>query len=132
MKTLTLILLLLSTAVLSNPFAKPSEPSGMLKMNIPHTSKDIFPVTLFAVDGKQVIRRNNAVWLKPGKHSIRVNASIPLDSRSTTATSRQKFNNRKSNNTLELTIEDGKIYYVGYDTSERNPNKWHPVVWKVK
>lgn len=126
------ILLLLSTIALANPFAKPSEASGILKMNTPHTSKDIFPVTLFAIDGKQIIRRSNAVWLKPGKHSIRVSASIPLDSRSKTVTTRQKFNNPTSNNTLELTIEEGKTYYVGYDTSERNPNNWRPVVWKVK
>jgi hypothetical protein len=132
MKALTLLSIIFSTVVLSNPFAKPSEASGILKMNVPHTSKDIFPVTLFEVDGKQVIRRNNAAWLKPGKHTIRVSASIPLDSRSKAVTTRQKVNNSKNNNTLELIVEDGKIYYIGYDTSERNPNKWRPVVWKIK
>jgi len=132
MKKLTAIMLLL-TAILAfaSPFAKPSEPSGILKMNTPHTSKDIFPVSLFELDGKQVITRKNAVWLKPGKHSIKVNSLVPLDSRSTHSVTRQKRNN-KEKKTLEINVEDGKTYYVGYDTSNRDPNLWTPVVWKVK
>ena len=127
-----IILLLFSMQLIASPFVKPSEPSGILKLNQSHPSADIFPVSIFSVDGKQVNIRNNAVWLTPGNHTIRVHSTINLDSRSSALITRQKANNAKQNNTLELTIEDGKTYYVGYDASDRNPNKWRPVVWKTK
>jgi len=131
-KILIITLLLIVNALSASPFVKPSEPSGILKLSQSHPSADIFPVSIFAVDGKQVIKRNTAVWLKPGTHTIRVNSAIPLDSRSRSLIIRQKVNNPKDNNTLELTIEDGKTYYIGYDASDRDPNKWRPVVWKIK
>lgn len=127
-----MILLLFSTQLFASPFVKPSEPSGILKLSQSHPSADIFPVSIFSVDGKQIINRKNAVWLSPGNHTIRVKSEIGLDSRSTKLITRQKNNNPKGNNTLELSVEDGKIYYIGYDASDRNPNKWRPVVWKIK
>lgn len=133
MKTKTMIILLtFSSVLLANPFAKPSQPSGILKMNQPHPSANIFPVSLFEVDGKQIIVRDNSAWLKPGKHTIKVKSKINLDSRSKKLVKRQKVNNLKQDNTLEINIEDGKTYYVGFDTNDQDPNKWHPVVWKVK
>lgn len=126
------MLMAFSTTLIANPYAKPSEPSGMLTLNQAHTAANIFPVTLYEVDGDQVIRRNTAVWLSPGTHTIRVSSKINLDNRSKFVNQRQKFNNSSKNNTLEITVEEGKTYYVGYDTNDRNPNKWRPVVWKVK
>jgi hypothetical protein len=133
MKKLFIIFtLLLSGFVSANPFAKPSEPHAIINMGVTHSSKDVFPVSLFEIDGKQIIKRNNAVWLKPGQHSMRFKATIKMDTRSKAVTTRQKTNNPKSNNTLDINLEEGKTYYVGYDTSDRDPNHWKPVVWKVK
>ncbi len=134
MKIKILVLLLLTSLIVSaNPFAKPSEPSGILRFNQTHPSANIFPVTLFEIDGKQIVNRNPAVWLKPGKHTIKVNSKIDLNSRSKPVISLQKVNTRKQDNfTLDIVVEDGKTYYVGYDTNDRDPNKWRPVLWKVK
>lgn len=132
MKTiLTLSLIIFSSLGITSPFAKPSEASGILKLNQDHPKNNIFAVSLFAIDGKQIIKRDNAVWLKPGAHTIRVSATVNLNSRSKLSIKRQKVNN-KQDNTLDIFIEDGKTYYVGYDTNDTDPNKWHPVVWKVK
>lgn len=132
MKTiLTLSLILFSSLGITSSFAKPSEASGILKLNQDHPKNNIFAVSLFAIDGKQIIKRDNAVWLKPGAHTIRVSATVNLNSRSKLSIKRQKVNN-KQDNTLDIFIEDGKTYYVGYDTNDTDPNKWHPVVWKVK
>ena len=133
MKKLLLLSTLIFTAILNaSPFAKPSEPNGILNLATPHTSRDIFPVVINNIDGRNVPDRSNAVWLTPGKHSIRVRAVVVnLNSRSHALTRRQTKINR-INRTLELTVEEGKTYYIGYDTSGRNPNDWKAVVWKVK
>ncbi len=133
MKYLLTLLLLFSTfMIVASPFARPSEPNGILRLNQDHPSENIFPVTVYQINGKQILKRNNAVWLKPGTHTIRVTSAIALNQRSKYASKRQKFNNPVEYNTLEIKVEEGKTYYVGYDTNDRDPNKWRPVVWKVK
>ena len=129
---ITLVLVLFSSIIFANPFVKPSEPNGMLNFSQQHPSKDIFPVSLFAIDGKQIIERKNAVWLKPGTHTLRFRAAINLDQRSKTQIKRQKQVSPRKNNSLEIDVQEGKMYFVGYDTSERDPNLWRPVVWKVE
>jgi len=130
-KSILLLTLSLSTVLCANPFAKPSEPNGVLNLSSPQITKDIFPVSIYEIDGKNIISRNTAIWLKPGKHSIKVSSNIDLSYRSHSLTKRQK-NLNKNNKTLEINVEDGKMYYVGYDASDRDPNLWKPVVWKVK
>ena len=130
--TLLVIILTFSVTIFASPFVKPSEPNGKLNFSQTHISKNIFPVSLYYIDGKQIIKRNNAVWLKPGKHSIRVSSVVNLNSRSKSLRKRIKYNIKNQNNTLEINVEKDKTYYVGLDTNDSDPNKWHPVVWKVK
>ena len=130
-KILFITALIFTTIINANPFAKPSEPSGVLNLGTLHTTKDIFPVVINQIDGQNVVNRNNAVWLKPGKHSIKVSAIVDLSHRSHGITHKQKGFNQK-NRDLEINVENGKMYYIGYDTSDSNPNNWKPIVWKVK
>jgi nicotinic acid phosphoribosyltransferase len=131
MKKIIILLLLTTTISLANPFAKPSEAHGILKLNQSHPSNDIFPVKLYEINGEQVLKRENGVWLKPGKHSIKVSAVINKNQLTKSITKFQKGYNRDKN-ILDITVEEGNIYYVGYDASDRNPNNWKPVVWKTK
>ena len=132
MKTLLLFTsLFLSTLLAANPFVKPSEPNGTLVLSVNHQSKDIFPVVLYEIDGKQINVRENKVWLKPGIHKIRVRSTIDYNLLNKSLVKRQKFNS-KLKSALEVNVEEGKDYYVGYDASSRDPNLWKPVVWKVK
>ncbi len=128
---LLLLLVAFTTMSFANPFAKPSEPNGILSLNTPHTSQDIFPVSLYEIDGKNIVSRSNAVWLKPGKHRLKMRANVDLSYRSHALLTRNKSLN-KNNRILDITVEDGKTYYIGYDTSNNNPNLWKPVIWKVK
>lgn len=130
-KIILILLTLCSLNVFSSPFVKPSEPNGMLIFNASHASQDVFPVSLYSIDGKQVLTRNNAVWLSPGKHTIRVNSKIDLTGRSGVVTARQK-NNSFDNKVIKIDVKEGKKYYVGYDASDNNSNNWQPIVWKVK
>ena len=103
----------------------------MLVFSLSHASQDVFPVSLYSIDGKQVITRKNAVWLSPGKHTIKVNSNVDLTARSGFVTARQK-NNSFDNKAFEINVKEGKKYYIGYDASDNNSNNWQPVVWKVK
>jgi hypothetical protein len=129
-KIILILLTLCSLNVFSSPFVKPSEPNGMLIFNVSHSTEDVFPVSLYSIDGKQVLTRNNAVWLSPGKHTIRVNSKIDLTGRSAVVTARKKNNSK--NKAIEIDVKEGKKYYVGYDASDDNSNNWQPIVWKVK
>ena len=133
MKGITLILLIfISDSLYASPFAKPSEASGILNMSIARPAANIFPVTLYAIDGKQIVNRNSAVWLTPGEHTISVNAIIDISNRRSSLLRRYKTNKQVENNQIKITVEDGKIYYVGFDANDSDPNKWRPVIWKVK
>jgi hypothetical protein len=131
MKKTIALLLLVSSISFANPFAKPSEAHGILKLNQAHPAADIFPVTLYEIDGKQVLKRDHGVWLKPGKHTIKVSAVVNKNHLNKSITKLQKSQNLNKNS-LDITVEKGNIYYVGYDASDSNPNNWQPVVWKVK
>lgn len=131
MKFITLCLALFTAVSLASPFVKPSEPHGLVVFNVNHSAHDIFPVSLYAIDGKQVITRQNAVWLSPGKHTLNVSSTINLTARSNVVTATQKRLNRKKN-IIEIDVKEGKKYYVGMDASDNSSNKWRPVVWKVK
>lgn len=133
MKHLNLItLLLLSSLAMASPFVSPSKPHGKLNLGLSHPSQDIFPVSIIEIDGQQVIKRDNAVWLKPGTYTIRVSAIVSKKNRSTAIAKKQNYNGSKTKNSLEVTVEEGKTYFVGYDASNRDSNMWGPVVWKVK
>lgn len=133
MKQITLILFIFTAnTLIASPFAKPSEASGILNMSISRPAANIFPVSIYAIDGKQIVNRNSAVWLKPGEHTISVNAIIDISNRRTSLLRRYKTNKQVENNNIKITVEDGKTYYVGFDANDSDPNKWRPVVWKVK
>ncbi len=131
MKKIIALLIFATTLSFANPFAKPSEAHGILRLNQPHPSEDVFPVKIYEIDGKQITSRDNGVWLKPGKHNIRVSAMVNTSQLNKFTTRVQKSYN-KDKKILDINVEEGKIYYVGYDASDRNPNNWKPVVWKVK
>jgi hypothetical protein len=132
MKHIFLFISLFSSYTLfASPFAKPSEASGILNLSIARPSANIFPVTIYAIDGDQTINRNKAIWLKPGVHTISVNSVIDLSNRSKSLLRKHRIK-KEDKNELKITIEEGKTYYIGYDANANDPNEWRPVVWKVK
>lgn len=133
MKAIFLFALLLTTFISqASPFAKPNEDHGILKFHQSHPSKDIFPVEIYELDGQQITTRKNGLWLKPGTHTIKVSSVINRDQLNHSVSTRLIKNNSFVDKSLTISVEEGSVYYVGYDASDRNPNQWKPVVWKVK
>ena len=130
-KIITMILMMSSFNLFAGPFAKPSEPHGILKLQQSKPSKDIFAVNVYEINGENIVSRDTGMWLKPGKHVIKMSAVVPLDQLSHSV-SRAVKSNSVRNNSLEVNVEEGKVYYIGYDASERDPKQWKPVIWKIK
>jgi len=127
-------LLVFSGSALASPFAKPSQPSGVIIMDTPRPAQQIFPVQLVKIDGVEIPPRKQGVWLRPGTHRLRLVAQrIDTDlTGGLTARQRQIASQGQKNRELTIEVQAGKKYYVGYDSSDANPKNWGPVVWQVK
>ena len=136
-KLIFITLITLSVTAISSPYVKPSEPNGVVRFNYSaignYFGERISPVSLTEVDGERVLRRRGAVWLSPGKHTLRVEvngANQVLGSNRFVRSQRNK--NSIEQKTVDVFIEEGKIYFVGFDTRSKNPNDWQTVVWGIQ
>ncbi|MFC3194927.1 hypothetical protein ACFODZ_11815 [Marinicella sediminis] len=133
MKRITiLVTLLLSSTVFAYDFASPSEPSAKIIMNHSINAKQLFPMRLLMVNGENITVRGSAVWLSPGEYELRFSPTIDTNYTTKTVSVRERNGMRELKNTLKITVEDGKSYYVAYDASSSETKDWEPVVYKVK
>lgn len=126
----TSLLLALATASFASPFAKPKEAHGIINMHNTKVTQSIFPVSINAINGKNIVSRDSAVWLKPGEYTLSVSSTIRQDLLAHTTS--RNIGNSNGKNKINLTVEEGKMYYLGYDASSRDKKEWKPIVWKVK
>ena len=131
MKNLSILLLFFTHFLQASPYAKPSEAHGILKFNQPHPSKNVFPVEIYQLNEKQITARKTPLWLKPGIHRIKVSAQINSQQLSHFI-SRRIQSGTTLKNEITIKVEEGNIYYVGYDADSHNPSDWKPIVWKTK
>ena len=133
MKRITLLItLLLSSAAFAFDFASPSEPSGKIIMNHPINAKQLFPMRLLMVNGENISVRNKAVWLAPGEYELRFSPTINSDYTRQVLSVKERNGMRELENTMKITIEADKSYYVAFDASSNKTQDWKPVVYKVK
>ncbi|MDE2235433.1 MAG: hypothetical protein KGL13_04815 [Gammaproteobacteria bacterium] len=124
------LLLLVSTLAMAAPFVgSRNEPHAVLYLNENQTARQIWPVKIWAVDGKLTNRSNQGVlWVKPGEYSFdfklgKVNlADVP-------GLSRNAVYGQKTH-VLKLKLEAGKAYYIGAKVLASGD--WQPTVWKVE
>jgi hypothetical protein len=125
-----LLLVLVCAQAMAAPFVgSRSEPHAVLYLNVNQTAKQIWPVKIWAVDGKLTNRSNQGVlWVKPGEYVFdfkfdTVNlADVP-------GLSRNAAYGRISHN-LKLKLEAGKAYYIGAKVMASGD--WQPTVWKIE
>jgi hypothetical protein len=131
-RTTILLSLLLSSAAFAFDFASPSEPSGKVIMNHSVTAKQLFPMRLLMVNGENINVRNSAVWLAPGEYELRFSPTIDTNYTTKVMSLKERRGIDELENTLTITIEADKSYYVAYDASSNETEDWKPVVYKVK
>ncbi len=121
--------MLLAMGAVASPFAKPSEDSAKLVLGHSQPTKQLFEMRLQAVNGENVLDRGQAVWLKPGEYELTFSSKI--DNRHTkNQVSVALKKDRNLQNTINITVDGGKTYYMAYDASDRDRQNWKPVVYK--
>ena len=124
------LLVMACSLAMAAPFVgSRSQPHAVLYLNVNQTAKQIWPVNIWAVDGKLTNRSNQGVlWVKPGEYTFdfklgKVNlADVPGLSRNAVYGQRT--------HTLKLKLEAGKAYYIGAKVLAAGD--WQPTVWKVE
>lgn len=124
------LLVLACSVAMAAPFVgSRSQPHAVLYLNVNQTARQIWPVKIWAVDGKLTNRSNQGVlWVKPGEYSFdfklgEVNlADVP-------GLSRNAVYGQKSHS-LKLKLDAGKAYYIGAKVLASGD--WQPTVWKVE
>jgi len=128
---LTLLLVLLSTATLAQDFiASPSEPHGLVVTSVDLEAQNIYSVYAVAVNGQELARRENALWLKPGEHTIKAVNKTTLNRNFVPGLRGDR--SRESMQPLTLDVEAGKTYYVGLKADSGRRADWQLVVWKIE
>ena len=114
-----------------NHFTSPNKPSAKIVMVSQKTTQSLDSVKLINVNGKEIIPRSNAVWLKPGQYDLKFSSNMSNNAVNS-GSNRMKNIRKNAKNSLNVTIEEGKTYYVAFDSKDLDINKWQPVVWKVE
>lgn len=111
------------------PFASPNEPHGVVRTDVLQSAKQTFTVDVVAIDGDLVSTADrHAIWLEPGEHTLTVRSKVDL---SDTFGIKRSIGYSEAPNQLTLTVEAGKVYYIGMKAIRGERQDWQPVVWKV-
>jgi hypothetical protein len=126
-----LLLAALSLAAYASPFVgSKSDAHGTLLMNMDQRAKQIYPVNVWAVDGKLTNRANQGVlWVAPGEYTFSVKVSPEVNLADIPGLQRNASYGQDIHE-LKVTVEAGKDYYIGAKFSASG--KWEPVIWKTE
>ncbi|MFU8830615.1 MAG: hypothetical protein ACNA7J_00540 [Wenzhouxiangella sp.] len=126
-------IIMLPPALAQDWFVSPTQPHGHVSGAIDQPARGLYRVEITEINGELVGRgRSEGVWLKPGDYTIQARrAQVRTDF--TGAVGRSSSQRHiPENNTVELTVEEGKTYYLALDTSSRHRADWQVVVWKTE
>ncbi|HEX5340101.1 MAG TPA: hypothetical protein VFX47_04415 [Gammaproteobacteria bacterium] len=107
-----------------------SEAHATLYLNVDQTAKQIYPVAIWAVDGKLTNRSDQGVlWIKPGEYTFKVKVARGVNLANVPGLQHSSRYGQQEHE-LKLVVEAGKGYYIGakFEAS----GKWQPEVWKTE
>ncbi|MFK8011074.1 MAG: hypothetical protein AB8B80_03470 [Marinicellaceae bacterium] len=89
----------------------------------------LFPLTILSINGESVNHRNDMIMLEPGEYKFKFLANVDLRFfAESDRIIRTKINQRKYHDSLELIVEPGTSYQLGFDASSRKIEDWRPVL----
>ena len=132
-KLMILLLMALTLSVSAKGFKSPKykEPHASIELGYGSNKHSAEPVYIYHIDGIDVSKKT-FVTLAPGKHIIKCKSTVDLNEYDFLIPKGEKFVNTDKNNTIELTVENGKTYYLGFSTKSEKLSEWKPVVFKVE
>ncbi len=114
----------------TNALVTQNDPHGIVRVDVEKRAQHIYPVKVVEINGDLVSADDKvALWLRPGKHTLTVRGQVDRDNTFGLARSLGQGNEK---NSVEIDVEEGKIYYLGARINPREGGRWEPVVWKVK
>jgi len=124
-------LLAASIAAYASPFvSSKSDTHGTLYMNVDQRAKQIYPVNIWAVDGKLTNRSSQSVlWVAPGEYTFTVKVSPDVNLSDIPGPQRNAGYGHDQHE-LKVTVEAGKDYYIGAKFTASG--RWEPVIWKTE
>lgn len=149
--SLMAVLAAISMAALASPFlGSKSDPHATLYLNVDQRAKEIYPVSVWMVNGKLSNRGDQGMlWVTPGDYTftfrVARDALLTANKPGEIGTSeaqrgvnmsdapglqRDSGDKRDQPHELKLTLEAGKAYYIGAKLG--SGGKWEPVVWKTE
>jgi hypothetical protein len=124
-----MMLAMVCTAAMGSPFVgSRSEPHAVLYLNVNQNAKQIWPVKIWAVDGKLTNRSNQGVlWIKPGEYTFQFKLGV-VNLADVPGLERNARYGQETHE-LKMSVEAGKAYYIGAKFAASG--KWQPQVWKT-
>lgn len=114
----------------TDALANQKDPHGVVRLDVEKRGQHIYPVKVVEINGDRVtVDDKVALWLKPGTHTLTVRGMVDRDNTFGVSRSVGQGNEK---NSVEVNVEEGKIYYVGARVNPREGGRWEPVVWKVE
>ena len=121
----------ISLAALAAPFLGSSkDPHATLYLNVDQRAKQIYPVNVWAVDGKLTNRSDQGMlWVTPGEYTFTFKMKA-VNMADAPGLARDSGDQRDQPHDLKVTLEAGKAYYIGGKLGASG--KWEPTVWKTE
>ena len=92
----------------------------------------LFPLTIISINGKSVNHRNDMIMLEPGEYHLTFLANVNTSFYAKgDRILRTKINQRKYQDSLDLVVDEGKSYQLGFDASATDVADWKPVLLKT-
>ena len=121
----------ISLAALAAPFLGSSkDPHATLYLNVDQRAKQIYPVNVWAVDGKLTNRSDQGMlWVTPGEYTFTFKMKA-VNMADAPGLARDSGGQHDQPHDLKVTLEAGKAYYIG---GKLGPSgTWEPTVWKTE
>jgi hypothetical protein len=90
----------------------------------------VYPVTLVAINGKNVVSPQLSYYVRPGDHEIVVSVVVRVD-----AGLQRSIEHGEIRGHMKINVEPGKRYYLGgkYNPKEsRRTRDWEPVIYRIE
>ncbi|MFZ5841674.1 MAG: hypothetical protein ACOY3E_02140 [Pseudomonadota bacterium] len=113
-------------ACASGPFARSSEPHGIVDLDIPRQAHRQYEAFFLAVDGQNVVPERKQLLLRPGQHTIRLGAKLEnLYSADAISRPGSRASERSS---ITIDVKEGMRYSVAAKLDGPYTDDWQAIV----
>ena len=125
-----ILLAAVCTAAVASPFVgSMKDPHATLYLNVDQTARQIWPVKVWAVDGKLSNHSDSGVlYMHPGEYTLNVRAGRVNIADAPGLQRSASYG--QDEHEIKIRLQAGKAYYIGakFEAS----GKWQPVLWKTE